>query len=401
VATGEAPIDVGARSAVFAPVRDLGLIIIDEAHDNSYKQEEEPRYRVRTVAEYRLILGGGLLLEGSATPMVESMGRPDERLRLSRRASGAPPEIEVVDMRRQGAGLLLAPRSRDALAEVLRKGEQAIILLNRRGFAGYVHCETCGHVLMCADCELSLTYHKGERRLLCHHCGRAYQQPPACPTCGEAPLTRAAPGTERGAGDTTILLPSEQPVSDTQFLWQLHNKYIFTPIKSGLMIIDQHVAHERVLYEKALAALDHAAPFSQQLLFPHTFRASPPDFALLGELRPELERLGFLVTLQPPDTVTVEAVPQDVRYGMEEGILQELLEQYKEYAATGLTDHRRCIAASYGCRAAIKAGDKLSPPEMQILIDKLFATSNPYICPHGRPILIKLPLEELDQRFGR
>ncbi len=84
-------------------------------------------------------------------------------------------------MRRQGGGLLLAPRSRQALAEVLRSGEQAIILLNRRGYAGYVHCETCGHVLMCADCELSLTYHQGERRLLCHHCGRGIPQPAACP----------------------------------------------------------------------------------------------------------------------------------------------------------------------------------------------------------------------------
>ena len=210
VASGAAPIAVGARSAVFAPVKNLGLLIIDEAHDNSYKQEEEPRYRVKTVAELRMRDRGGLLLEGSATPAVESMARPDERVRLSRRAAGAPPEVEVVDMRRQGAGMLLAARSRQALAEVLRKGEQAIILLNRRGFAGYVHCETCGHVLMCADCELSLTYHQGERRLLCHHCGRAYAQPAACPKCGEAPLTRGAPGTERLDRELRTLVPGEQ-----------------------------------------------------------------------------------------------------------------------------------------------------------------------------------------------
>jgi primosomal protein N' (replication factor Y) (superfamily II helicase) len=210
VAAGEARIVVGARSAVFAPVKDLGLIIIDESHDNSYKQEEEPRYRVKTVAELRLRDAGGLILEGSATPLVESMDRPDERIRLSQRASGAFPDIEVVDMRRQGAGLLLAPRSRAALAEVLRKGEQAIILLNRRGFAGHVHCETCGHVLMCKDCELSLTYHQGERRLLCHHCGQAYPQPAACPRCGEAPLTRAAPGTERLDGELRTVVPGDQ-----------------------------------------------------------------------------------------------------------------------------------------------------------------------------------------------
>ncbi len=210
VASGEAPIVVGARSAVFAPVKDLGLIIVDEAHDNSYKQEEEPRYRVRTVAELRLAKRGGLLLEGTATPAVESMLNPEERVRLGSRASGTPPQIEVVDMRRQGTGLLLAPRSREALAQVLRRGEQSIILLNRRGYAGYVYCDACGHVLMCADCELSLTYHHRSQRLLCHHCGRAYPQPAACAKCGEAPLTRASPGTERLDRELRTLVPGEQ-----------------------------------------------------------------------------------------------------------------------------------------------------------------------------------------------
>jgi primosomal protein N' (replication factor Y) (superfamily II helicase) len=210
VAAGEADIVVGARSAVFAPVRDLGLIIIDEAHDSSYKQEEEPRYHVRTVAALRLGRNGGLLLEGSATPSVESMARTEERLRLSHRAAGSPPKVEVVDMRRQGAGLLLARRSRDALAQVLREGEQAIILLNRRGYAGYVYCDACGDVLMCQDCELSLTYHRRGGRLLCHHCGRAYPQPLACPKCGEAPLTRAAPGTERLDRELRAFVPGDR-----------------------------------------------------------------------------------------------------------------------------------------------------------------------------------------------
>ncbi|MDH7516717.1 MAG: DNA mismatch repair protein MutL, partial [Bacteroidota bacterium] len=125
------------------------------------------------------------------------------------------------------------------------------------------------------------------------------------------------------------------------------------------------------------------------------------DFILLERLADEFHRLGFVVRLTPPETVLVEAVPQDVRVGAEERILEELLEQFKEYEAAGVTDTRHAIAASYACRAAIKAGDKLSPPEMQILIDKLFATSNPFVCPHGRPVLIRLPLEELDRRFGR
>jgi DNA mismatch repair protein MutL len=215
-----------------------------------------------------------------------------------------------------------------------------------------------------------------------------------------------APGAVRDAGaggddSETVILPSERPVSDTQFLWQLHNKYIFTPIKSGLMIIDQHVAHERILYERGLAALQDNASFAQQLLFAHSFRVSAGDYAMLEELREELSRLGFTLKLTAPDAVTVEAVPQDVRPGMEEHILEEMLEQFKEYQQAGITDRRHNVAASYSCRAAIKAGDKLSAPEMQILIDQLFATSNPYVCPHGRPIVIRLQLDELDRRFGR
>ena len=210
IASGDAPLVVGARSAVFAPVKNLRLIIVDEAHDTSYKQEEEPRYHARTVAQMRLELRGGLLIEGSATPSVESMRRSEGRLRLSRRAAGTQPVCEVVDMRRQGAGLLLAPLSREALAETLRRGEQAIVLLNRRGYAGHVHCDLCGHVMMCGDCELSLTYHSRLRRLLCHHCGRAYSQPALCPSCGGAPLTRGAPGTERLDQELRALVPHEQ-----------------------------------------------------------------------------------------------------------------------------------------------------------------------------------------------
>ncbi|MCX8032884.1 MAG: primosomal protein N' [Thermoleophilia bacterium] len=210
ICRGEARIVVGARSAVFAPVRDLRLIIIDESHDQSYKQEEEPRYHAKTVAELRLAARGGLLLEGSATPPVETLVRDTKPVRLSQRASGSQPACEVVDMRRQGGAGLLAPLTRAALAEVLRRQEQAIVLLNRRGYAGYVHCERCGHVMVCQDCELSLTYHISVGQLLCHHCGRSYLEPAVCPSCHEAPLVRSAPGTERLDRELRDLVPLER-----------------------------------------------------------------------------------------------------------------------------------------------------------------------------------------------
>jgi len=216
--------------------------------------------------------------------------------------------------------------------------------------------------------------------------------------------TAGQPGREgmtTSSTEQTIIIPSEKPQSESQLVWQLHNKYIFTTIKSGLMIIDQHVAHERILYEKALHSLQHSSPFSQQLLFTHSFRVTPSDFTLVEELLPDLRSMGFVVSLSAPNFVNVEAVPQDIRVGMEESILEEMIEQYKEYSQTEIPDERNKIAAAYGCRAAIKAGDKLSTPEIQSLIDQLFATSNPYVCPHGRPVIIKLSLEDIDRRFGR
>jgi primosomal protein N' (replication factor Y) len=131
-------------------------------------------------------------------------------VRLFQRAAGRQPLSETVDMRRQGGGQLLASISREALAEVLRRGEQAIVLLNRRGYAGHVHCESCGHVMMCKECELSLTYHRRVGRLLCHQCGRAYEQPVLCPSCGKTALTRSSPGTERLDRELRTLVPGEQ-----------------------------------------------------------------------------------------------------------------------------------------------------------------------------------------------
>lgn len=184
-------------------------------------------------------------------------------------------------------------------------------------------------------------------------------------------------------------------------LWQIHNKYILSQIRSGVMIVDQHVAHERILYERALESMRAAMPMSQQLLFPLEVKSSPSEFALLRELRSDLSAIGFDIALEAPDRVTVHGVPTDVRPGQEGAILRELLDQYEEYQRLGMTDQRDLVAASFACRASIKAGDPLSQEEMLNLIEQLFATSMPYVCPHGRPIVIRIDLGELDRRFGR
>jgi DNA mismatch repair protein MutL len=187
----------------------------------------------------------------------------------------------------------------------------------------------------------------------------------------------------------------------TPFIIQLHNKYILSQIRSGLMIIDQHVAHERILYEKALRAFDANMPFSQQLLFSQTIKVDPADFASLKELQPFLNKLGFEIRFFSKDTIVIDGVPQDVKPGAEVEILTEILDEFRKNQKERNQGEQDSLAASFACKAAIKAGDKLNEKEMRLLVDQLFATSMPYICPHGRPIVIKVPLDEFDKRFGR
>ena len=167
------------------------------------------------------------------------------------------------------------------------------------------------------------------------------------------------------------------------------------------MIIDQHVAHERILYEKILNSFEANLPFSQQLLFAQTFQADPGDYALLKELEPYLIKMGFELKFFSKNTIVIDGVPGDLKVGLEIETLNEILEEYKINQREKNLEIRDNLAKSFSCKAAIKAGDKLSEKEMRLLVDQLFATTMPYVCPHGRPIVIKIPLEELDKRFGR
>jgi len=195
----------------------------------------------------------------------------------------------------------------------------------------------------------------------------------------------------------------EQKESEQEkgFIIQLHNKYILCQIKSGLMIIDQHVAHERILYEKALKRIDSNLPLSQQLLFPIMMEIDPARVELLKELNTFLERLGFQIKFKSSTKIIIEGVPEDIKSGSEERILREIVDEFQINYKEKKLEQRDNIAKSFSCKTAIKSGDKLSEQEMRLLIDQLFGTSMPYVCPHGRPVLIKISLEEFDKRFGR
>lgn len=195
VRDGVADVVVGARSAVFAPVADLGLIIVDEEHDPSYKQDSLPRYDARQVAFRRGRDVGAVVVYGSATPRPETW-RALSRVTLPERVDGsAPPRVRLVDMRTQPPGPVSRPLAR-ALRDAMDRGEKAILLLNRRGFALMALCRACGWTAQCPDCDVALVHHRDPPRLACHHCGREEPVPALCPECGAVEVMRGGVGTQ-------------------------------------------------------------------------------------------------------------------------------------------------------------------------------------------------------------
>jgi primosomal protein N' (replication factor Y) len=206
LAAGEARVVVGARSAVFAPVRDLGVIVVDEEHEPSFKQESTPRYHAREVAVERARRAGAVCLLGSATPALETWsaaraGKHEQLVLPERVGGGTPPAVHVVDLRleheRGGAPPLFSRLLASFLDETLAEQEQAILFLNRRGFVPILWCAGCGNSLRCAQCDLALTYHRRIDRLLCHACCEELRVPTACPTCSRPGLRPLGVGSER------------------------------------------------------------------------------------------------------------------------------------------------------------------------------------------------------------
>ena len=212
--SGRRRIAVGARSALFAPVSDLGVIVVDEEHDGSYKQSESPRYQARDMAVVRSAQEGALCVLGSATPALESWHNVERgKFRLvslpDRVGGGRLPPVRLIDLRearkeskeksgaRSEAGLVLTAPLVEAMRDRLRRGEQTILLLNRRGYSSFVQCRECGDVEICPSCSISLTYHRGKSRLVCHHCRHEQPAPERCPRCGSTDLSFRGLGTEQ------------------------------------------------------------------------------------------------------------------------------------------------------------------------------------------------------------
>src|SRR5262245_12425140 len=213
---GEASIVIGTRSAVFAPLENLGLIVVDEEHETTYKQEEVPRYNARDTAVMRAKLARAVVVLGSATPSMESFHNAESgkyrQLSLTTRVEDrALPDVEIVNMREEyaaeGKQVVFSRRLLQAVAARLERHEQTMILLNRRGYAAFLLCRRCGYNFQCNACSVAMTYHRSIDKLLCHYCGLARRPPARCPECDSEYIHYVGEGTERLEHDLTKLYP--------------------------------------------------------------------------------------------------------------------------------------------------------------------------------------------------
>lgn len=293
VADGEATVVLGARSAVFAPVRDLGLVVVDEEHEASYKQEEDPKYHLREVAVARAGLAGAPVVFGSATPSLESFARaaanrPYRLLTLPHRVDGRPlPEVHIVDLReehRAGNPRILSRRLQAAIRERLARKEQVILFLNRRGFATVVLCRECGLVMECPHCAIALTYHRGGV-VRCHYCNYQARVPETCPACGGDALRHFGTGTQRVEDEVQDLFPGAQVVrvdADTAARRRALDALLgaFREHRADIMVGTQMIAKGLHLPQVTLVGVICA----DTTLFLPDFRAAERTFQLLTQV---------------------------------------------------------------------------------------------------------------------
>ncbi len=285
IRSGEVQVVIGPRSALFAPLPNLGLIVIDEENDGSFKQENDPRYDARRVALERARLEGAVPVYGSATPSLESYHLIKDRFMLPERATGAAmPEVEIIDMR-QEKDAIFSTRLAESIDRNLADGGKTILLLNSRGFARFLQCGHCGHVWKCSNCEVSLTVHSRIHRLLCHHCGYTEVMPDICPECSSTDLRRWGVGTEQLEDEVRRRFP-EAPVfrldADTSRRYGSGPRLLeeFGKAEGGILLGTQMVAKGHHFPDVTLAAVVNA---DLSLQFPE-FRAEEQTFALLTQL---------------------------------------------------------------------------------------------------------------------
>jgi primosomal protein N' (replication factor Y) len=352
---GEARIAVGPRSAVFAPVADLGLVVVDEEHDPSYKHEGDPRYDARHVAAERARRAGAQLLAGSATPRPETALRM-RRLRLPERVGGGPglPPVRVLDMR--GCDHPLHPETRRALASA----GKAIVLLNRRGWSNFLTCRSCGRAWECPHCDVALVLHRAERALACHHCGHRERIPQRCDACGSLAVARHGAGTERveaelRAGlDTPVFRLDADTAASKDAVPELLSRFRAAP--RGLLLGTQMVAKGHDFPDVTLGVVLDA---DATLRFPD-FRAEERTFALVAQLAGRAGRgpRGGRVLVQTldPEAPSIQAAARHDA----DGFLKEELERRRALRYPPFADLIRVVCSAEDGEPARAAAGRIA-----------------------------------------
>lgn len=293
IARGEANIVIGARSAIFAPLKNIGIIIMDEEHSDSYKQgDKNPRYHARDIAIWRGKYHSCPVLLGSATPSLESMARARkgvyELVTLQERVNGKMlPEVEIIDMNQESkrSSYHITNTLLKNLNDCIKRGNQAILFLNRRGFSTFVTCKNCSEVIKCPNCDITLTYHKSNKMLRCHYCGYATPLPKECPKCHENSLSDLGVGTEKIEEELHILLPSVKVLRmdvDTTSKKGAHKKMIdaFRNHEYDILLGTQIVAKGLDFSDVTLVGVINA---DTSLNIPD-FRSSENTYSLLSQV---------------------------------------------------------------------------------------------------------------------
>ncbi|WP_339063442.1 primosomal protein N' [Tepidibacillus marianensis] len=293
IQTGKAKIAVGARSAIFAPFEHIGLIIIDEEHESSYKQEEHPKYHARDIAIWRAEYHQASLVLGSATPSMESYYQASQQnyqlVELPERVMGSHlPTVEIVDMRdqlRKGNRSMFSQILQEKIEEKLEKNEQIVLFLNRRGYSTFVMCRTCGYVMKCPHCDISLTYHHSDQSLRCHYCGYTEKQPKQCPECKSQYIRYFGTGTQKVEVELTKRFPGVRVIRmdvDTTSKKGAHEKLLNTfkneqaDILLGTQMIAKGLDFPKVTLVGVIAA--------DSLLRIPDFRSAERTFQLLTQV---------------------------------------------------------------------------------------------------------------------
>ena len=398
--TGEAKIAIGARSAVFAPVENLGLIVIDEEHDGSYTSESAPRYNTIDVAKFRAEHNGAKLVLGSATPSVESYLAAERGeynlIELPDRINKKPlPDIEIADMRKEIRHGNSSPFSSILKAELktcLENGNQAIIFLNQRGYSKTVVCTECGHVQKCSACDVSLTYHKEDDSLLCHYCGAKYKMITACTECGSRYIKYGGFGTEKVVFDLQKLFPSARILRmdrDTTQTKEGHFKILkqFADRSADILVGTQMIAKGHDFPFVTLVGIldaDMSLHFSD-------YRSAERTFQLITQVSGRSGRAGetgkvVLQTYQPENHVLRQAINYDYK-----GFFAREISIRKATAFPPFTDIVRVLIQSEDQAAAIEV-TKVLYEEIGVLRAKNTEKFKFFGC-------MKAPLKKLQGKF--